>query len=70
MAITRSTTSDRAAVREVYARRGGWRGVELLATVAAGLVVACGLYFVYQSKAFDLASATDDRPPASLGFDR
>ena len=56
MAITRSTTADRATVRKTHARRGGWRGVEFLASVGAALLVGAGLYFVYQSKAVDLAA--------------
>ena len=50
MAVTRSQTSERAEMRLSRGSRFAWRGAEFLWTTAAALVVAAGLYQVYQAK--------------------
>jgi cell division protein FtsW (lipid II flippase) len=51
MAVTRSRAADRAEVRRVPGKSGGWRVAELGWMLAAALLVGAGLYFVYQAKA-------------------
>ena len=55
MAITRSSTADRAAVRRTSGPRRLWRLGELACTVAAGLLVGVGLYQVHGAKSQGLA---------------
>jgi cell division protein FtsW (lipid II flippase) len=50
MAITRSSTADRAEIRRVSGPRPPWRLRELACTVAAVLLVAVGLYQVHRAK--------------------
>jgi cell division protein FtsW (lipid II flippase) len=50
MAVTRSTSVERAAAGGPQGRRAGWRGREFLFTVVASLLVATGLYQVHQAK--------------------
>ncbi|HUI56409.1 MAG TPA: FtsW/RodA/SpoVE family cell cycle protein [Bryobacteraceae bacterium] len=52
MAITRSTAAERPQLRRVGV---AWRITELAGTLAAGLLVAIGLYLVYQAKSKGLA---------------
>src|SRR5947209_1874202 len=51
MAVTRSRAEERPAVRRGSPARPPWRTRELLWMTAAALLVAIGLYLVYQSKA-------------------
>src|SRR5690349_2923295 len=55
MAVTRSRSVERAAVRRVSMGGGGWRMQELLATAVAALLVAGGLLLVYRAKSAGLA---------------
>src|SRR5215471_9021502 len=63
MAVTRSRAAERV---ELKSTRGGlkqprsWRLTELLWMAGAGLLVALGLYFVFQSKAPELAQGESD----------
>ncbi len=59
MAITRSSTADRAVVRRASGQRRQWRRNELACTLAAGLLVAAGLYLVHKAKS--QAPAETDR---------
>jgi cell division protein FtsW (lipid II flippase) len=54
MAVTRSRAAERVEVRRMPGRPGGWRFNELHWTQAAGLLVAAGLYLVYQAKSAPL----------------
>src|SRR5438874_2022296 len=54
MAVTRSRSSERAAVQRVAIRRAGWRTRELLAMLAASVLVGGGLYVVHRAKAASL----------------
>ncbi len=51
MAVTRSTVASRGSSARVVAGAGFWRTSELIWLVAASLLVAAGLYLVYQAKA-------------------
>jgi cell division protein FtsW (lipid II flippase) len=51
MAVTKSRTADRAEVRRTTLRSSGWRVAELAWLAGAALLVAAGLYLVYQAKA-------------------
>ncbi|MBZ5585481.1 MAG: FtsW/RodA/SpoVE family cell cycle protein [Acidobacteriia bacterium] len=55
MAVTRSKTSERAGIRRARGAGFTWRRNELLWTLAAALLVAAGLYLVYQAKTRPLA---------------
>ncbi len=57
MAVTKSRAADRAEVRRVPGRSGGWRVAELGWLLTAALLVGAGLYLVYQAKAPVLAQA-------------
>ncbi len=50
MAVTRSTSNQRVTVRTAARRKAGWRGIELLGILAAGVLVGVGLYLVYHAK--------------------
>ena len=50
MPVTRSRSVERAATREISARRAAWRSREFLLLVVASLLVAAGLYQVHQAK--------------------
>jgi cell division protein FtsW (lipid II flippase) len=50
MAITRSSTADRAVVRRVPGQRSQWRRNELAGVLAASLLVGAGLYLVHRAK--------------------
>jgi len=58
MAVTKSRAADRAQSAE--AGRIDWRPRELFSTVAAVLLIAIGLWLVYQSKSADLAQVDTD----------
>jgi cell division protein FtsW (lipid II flippase) len=51
MAVTKSRAADRAEVRRIPGKSGGWRVAELCWTGIAALLVGAGLYLVYQAKA-------------------
>ena len=55
MAVTRSRSVERTAVRQVARRRAAWRLRELFALLAAGVLVSGGLYLVHRAKAAPLA---------------
>ncbi len=57
MAVTRSRTAERAAVRRPARERAAWRRGELAWTLAAALLVSGGLFLVYRAKAPGLAEA-------------
>ena len=59
MAVTQSRAADRAEVRRVPGRSGGWRVAELGWLLTAALLVGAGLYLVYQAKAPVLAQAEE-----------
>src|SRR4051794_20471530 len=54
MAVTRSRSSERAAVQRVALRRAAWRTRELLAMLVAAALVGGGLYVVHKAKAASL----------------
>jgi cell division protein FtsW (lipid II flippase) len=54
--ITRSSTADRAQIRHTFGPRRPWRMRELAGTVAAGLLVAVGLYQVQAAKSQGLGA--------------
>ncbi|MBS1856523.1 MAG: FtsW/RodA/SpoVE family cell cycle protein [Acidobacteria bacterium] len=53
--MTRSRSVERAAVRQVAARRGGWRATELIGLLVAGALVGGGLFLEHREKAAPLA---------------
>jgi cell division protein FtsW (lipid II flippase) len=55
MAVTRSRSFERASVKQVARRRQTWRLQELVGLVAAGALVAGGLYLVHKQKSAPLA---------------
>ena len=56
MPVTRSTAADRPSSARAFGRRAAWRTAEGLWTVGAALLVAGGLYLVYQAKTADFGS--------------
>jgi cell division protein FtsW (lipid II flippase) len=50
MAITRSSTADRAVVRRAPGQHRQWRRSELIWTLGASLLVGAGLYLVHRAK--------------------
>jgi cell division protein FtsI/penicillin-binding protein 2/cell division protein FtsW (lipid II flippase) len=55
MAVTRSRSFERASVRQIARKRQTWRLQELAGLVAAGALVAGGLYLVHKQKSAPLA---------------
>ena len=55
MAITRSSTADRAVIRRAPGQQRQWRRNELVCTLGASLLVAAGLYLVHRAKSQGLA---------------
>jgi cell division protein FtsW (lipid II flippase) len=50
MAVTRSRAEERPTIRRAARKRAPWRMQELISLLGAGIMVAIGLYLVYQSK--------------------
>ena len=58
MAVTRSRAAERTTVQRAALVRSRWRMRELVWTLAAGLLVAAGLFLVYRAKTRDFPAAS------------